>query len=110
MPTTTCVTNVAALYAQDQVELSQELQVLAGLRFDRFDLDFTNNRTAADPLDRDDLVSPRVGLVFKPIAAVSIYGSYSVSYLPSAGDQFSSLITLTQQSRSPRSSRTTSSG
>jgi len=33
----------------------------------------------------------------KPVPALSLYGSYSVSYLPSSGDQFSSLTTITQQ-------------
>jgi catecholate siderophore receptor len=90
-------TNVAAAYAQDQLELSSHLQVLAGLRFDRFDLTYHNNRTG-DTLSRpDNLVSPRAGLVYKPIADVSIYGSYSVSYLPSSGDQFSSLTNITEQ-------------
>ena len=32
-----------------------------------------------------------MGIVYKPIDNLSIYGSYSVSYLPSAGDQFSAL-------------------
>jgi catecholate siderophore receptor len=90
-------TNVAAAYAQDQVELSSHLQVLAGLRFDRFDLTYHNNRTG-DTLNRpDNLVSPRAGVVYKPVAPVSIYSSYSVSYLPSSGDQFSSLTTITEQ-------------
>src|SRR5262249_19643801 len=40
--------------------------------------------------------SPRVGVVVKPIEPLSIYGSYSVSYLPSSGDQFSSLTSVTQ--------------
>ena len=35
--------------------------------------------------------------MFKPWGTFSIYGSYSVSYLPSSGDQFSSLTTITQQ-------------
>jgi len=35
--------------------------------------------------------------VVKPLSALSIYGSYSISYLPSSGDQFSSLTTITQQ-------------
>ena len=49
-------------------------------------------------MDRpDNLVSPRAGVVFKPIAPLSLYGSYSVSYLPSSGDQFSSLTTITEQ-------------
>lgn len=90
-------TNVAAVYAQDQVELSRQLQLLAGLRFDRFDLTYHNNRNG-DTLNRpDNLVSPRAGIVYKPIAPMSIYSSYSVSYLPSSGDQFSSLTTITEQ-------------
>src|SRR4029434_2779516 len=39
----------------------------------------------------------RSGLVFKPVESVSVYGNYSVSYLPSSGDQFSSLTIITQQ-------------
>jgi catecholate siderophore receptor len=35
--------------------------------------------------------------VIKPVTAVSLYGSYSVSYLPSSGDQFASLTNETQQ-------------
>ena len=90
-------TNVAATYAQDQIELSRYVQVIAGLRFDRFDLQYHNNRNG-DSLSRtDDLVSPRAGLVVKPVSALSLYSTYSVSYLPSSGDQFSSLTTITQQ-------------
>jgi catecholate siderophore receptor len=90
-------TNLAAGYIQDQVDLSRWVQVLGGLRFDYFDLQYHNNRTG-DSLRRiDQLFSPRAGLVIKPTAMVSIYGSYSVSYLPSSGDQFSSLTTITQQ-------------
>jgi outer membrane receptor protein involved in Fe transport len=78
-------TRVAAVYRQDQIELSRFVQLLAGVRFDVFDLKYRNNRTG-DQLGRvDDLVSPRVGLVVKPIVPLSLYGSYSVSYLPSSG-------------------------
>jgi catecholate siderophore receptor len=91
------IANLAATYAQDQIELSRHVQVVAGLRFDRFDLQYRNNRNG-DALRRvDSLISPRAGVVFKPLTALSLYGSYSVSYLPSSGDQFSSLTTITQQ-------------
>jgi catecholate siderophore receptor len=67
------------------------------LRFDYFDLQYHNNRNN-DTLRRiDHLLSPRAGIVVKPIAALSLYGSYGVTYLPSSGDQFSSLTTITQQ-------------
>src|SRR6185436_8105916 len=89
-------TNVAAVYAQDQLELSQYVQVVAGLRFDRFDLTYHNNRTGETLARPDNLVSPRAGVVYKPITPVSVYGSYSVSYLPSSGDQFSSLTLITE--------------
>lgn len=90
-------TTVAALYAQDEMAISARVRVVGGLRFDRFDLTYHNNRTGATLERVDHLVSPRAGVVFKPAAPVSLYGSYSVSYLPSSGDQFSSLTTITQQ-------------
>jgi catecholate siderophore receptor len=90
-------TNLGATYVQDQMRLSRYVQVIAGLRFDRFDLQYHNNRNG-DFLRRiDNLVSPRTGIVFKPVELISIYANYSVSYLPSSGDQFSSLTTITQQ-------------
>src|SRR5262249_20691383 len=90
-------TYIAATYFQDQIELSQYVQVVAGVRVDRFDLRFFNDRNT-DQLSRvDNLVSPRAGIIFKPVTELSIYGNYSVSYLPSSGDQFSSLTTITQQ-------------
>jgi catecholate siderophore receptor len=90
-------TNLGATYVQDQIELFRSVQVTAGLRFDYFDLQYHNNRTSEDLRRIDHLTSPRAGIVFKPVTPLSIYGSYSVSYLPSSGDQFSSLTTLTQQ-------------
>ncbi|MGB7218107.1 MAG: TonB-dependent siderophore receptor [Vicinamibacterales bacterium] len=90
-------TSVMAAYAQDQVQVSRLVQVVAGLRFDRFDLEYHNNRNG-DTLDRaDNLVSPRIGVVIKPRTPLSFYTSYSVSYLPSSGDQFSSLTIVTRQ-------------
>jgi catecholate siderophore receptor len=90
-------TNLAATYVQDQLEVSRHLQVIGGLRFDYFDLQYQNNRTNERLRRIDKLVSPRVGIVLKPAALLSIYGTYSVSYLPSSGDQFSSLTSVTQQ-------------
>ena len=90
-------THLAAAYVQDQLELSRYAQVVVGLRYDYFDLRFHNNRNGDNLRRIDNLVSPRVGVVIKPVTALSLYGSYSVSHLPSSGDQFSSLTTVTQQ-------------
>ncbi|HYW48990.1 MAG TPA: TonB-dependent siderophore receptor [Gemmatimonadaceae bacterium] len=85
-----------AVYAQNQVEIGAHVQGVLGIRFDRLQTDFRNKRTGQELSRDDNLVSPRAGLVIKPVQPVSIYGSYSVSFLPSSGDQFSAL-TATQQ-------------
>jgi catecholate siderophore receptor len=83
--------NLAATYLQDQIEITRYLQLIAGVRFDRFDLQSQDRRNGATFERVDDLVSPRAGVVIKPLENVSLYGSYSVSYLPGSGDQFSTL-------------------
>jgi catecholate siderophore receptor len=90
-------TNLAAAYVQDQIELSRYVQVVTGVRFDYFDLHFHNNRNGDNLRRIDQLLSPRVGVVVKPVVKLALYGNYSVAYLPSSGDQFSSLTTITQQ-------------
>ncbi len=88
--------DLAAVYVQDQIRISPRWLAVLGLRYDSFDLDFRNNRTGQTLGRDDDLVSPRAGLVFQPLPTVSLYGSYSVSYLPSAGDQFASLTDVSR--------------
>ncbi|HJU68317.1 MAG TPA: TonB-dependent siderophore receptor [Gemmatimonadaceae bacterium] len=88
--------DVVAVYAQDQIALGPHWQAILGIRYDRFDLNFHDNRGTSDLDRRDDMVSPRLGLVYKPVEPVSFYGSYSVSHLPSSGDQFASLTPTTR--------------
>jgi catecholate siderophore receptor len=89
-------TDIGALYVQDQVELSPHWQAVAGVRLDAFTMRFHNNRNDQDLERYDRLVSPRAGLIFKPVTPASLYASYAVSHLPSSGDQFSTLTATTQ--------------
>jgi catecholate siderophore receptor len=91
---------IAAVYAQDQIALSDHVQAVVGLRFDSFNVDFRNNRSGAAFASHDDLLSPRAGLIYKPIEPVSVYASYSLAYMPRAGDQLSSL-SLSNQALDP---------
>jgi catecholate siderophore receptor len=90
------VNTVGSVYAQDQLALSEHWQLIAGLRYERFDLRYHNNRTDSTLKRIDHMISPRAALVFKPTELLSLYASHSVSYLPSAGDQFSALTDVTQ--------------
>ena len=83
--------NVAAFYAQDQIRPAQWLEIVAGLRFDSFRLHVDDLRDGSRLGRKDNLWSPRLGLVLKPSDRLSVYASYSRSYLPQSGDQFSSL-------------------
>ena len=77
--------------------VSRYVELLGGVRFDYFDLRYQNNRNGDNLRRIDRLVSPRAGIVIKPLTPLSVYASYGVSYLPSSGDQFSSLTNITQQ-------------
>jgi catecholate siderophore receptor len=87
---------VAAVYAQDQLRLSDAFEIVAGLRFDSFKIDVNDLRPNGGSFDRrDQLWSPRIGFIAKPERNLSLYLSYSRSYLPQSGDQFSSLTDVT---------------
>ena len=83
--------NVESAYARDTVEITRWLQLIGGLRFDRFEMSATDFNTGSFRTRTDNLTSPQAAVIVKPIENLSVYGSYSVSYLPSSGDQFSSL-------------------
>ncbi len=90
------VAKAAALYVQDQIQLSQNWQAIFGVRYDDFSIDFRNNRNGDRFSSSDQLFSPRAGLVYKPLDNMSLYSSYSVANVPRAGDQLSSLTLNTQ--------------
>ena len=75
-------------YVQDQVAIGDHVEVIAGLRWDRFDLETTDLLTGTDGDRVDEEFSPRFGLVIKPQEELSIYASYAESFLPQSGDQF----------------------
>jgi catecholate siderophore receptor len=94
---------IAAGYAQTQLRPADWIELVAGLRFDRFRLSVDDERTTVPNFARtDELVSPRLGLVLKPNRNLSFYTSYSRSYLPQSGDQFSGLNPLTSSLKPER--------
>jgi catecholate siderophore receptor len=85
------VAKVASGYVQDQLEFSPQWQAVIGVRYDRFSVDHVNRLTGAALDITDTPVSPRAGLIYKPMQAMSIYTSYSRAYAPRSGDQLTSL-------------------
>lgn len=100
-----------SLYAQDQFDVTDWLKVVVGLRYDQFDIEVTDfievRNGESDGNDGllsrvDNEVSPRFGIIIKPEENVSLYGSYSESFLPRSGEQFLTL-SLTSEALEPQS-------
>ena len=82
---------VTSIYIQDQIDLSDNLIVLLGGRLDQFDITVDDIKAGSSQSREDDEFSPRAGIIFKPQDNVSLYLSYSESFLPRSGEQYKKL-------------------
>ncbi|MEP4052439.1 MAG: TonB-dependent siderophore receptor [Litorimonas sp.] len=83
--------DVFSAYIQDEIAISDMLDVIIGARFDSFDIDVSNVVANEQRSRKDEEISPRLGLVFKPQENISLYGSYSESFQPRSGEQFANI-------------------
>ncbi|MFT3956125.1 MAG: TonB-dependent siderophore receptor [Piscinibacter sp.] len=63
-------------FASDTLHLSEQLQLIAGLRFTDYDMKDLDGNPAVDSGYRVRKTSPTLALIFKPDAATSLYASY----------------------------------
>ena len=89
-------TTQASLYVQDQIKFSPHWQAIVGVRYDNLEIEFNNLNpptatTPAQIVTKDELISPRAGLIYQPTETLSLYASYTMASLPRAGAQMTSL-------------------
>ena len=82
---------VTSFYFQDQIDLSDNLKLMLGGRYDTFDITVTDIKNSSEQSREDKEFSPRAGIVYKPNPNTSWYYSYSQSFLPRSGEQFKAL-------------------
>ena len=82
---------VASIYIQDQIDVTDNLKVLLGGRLDNFDITVRDIKNGTSESREDEEFSPRAGLIYKPQENISLYVSYAESFLPRSGEQFKKL-------------------
>ena len=82
---------VTSVYVQDEMALTESMDLVLGARFDQFEIDVFNVPASESRSKRDEEVSPRMGVVYKPLQNMSLYASYSESFLPRSGEQFANI-------------------
>ncbi|NET54086.1 MAG: TonB-dependent siderophore receptor, partial [Merismopedia sp. SIO2A8] len=70
------------IYLQDQIDILDNLILMAGLRFDIVDQDITDRVADSETNQYDDALTPRIGIVYQPIEPISLYASYSQTFTP----------------------------
>jgi len=85
-------TNRFGIYAQDLISFTEQIKVLAGLRWswqeaqaDTHDLT-KNPKTITEGAKKlDNAFSPKIGVVYQPTKDMSVFASYSNSFTPNTG-------------------------
>jgi catecholate siderophore receptor len=77
----------SAAYAFDTVSIGNHLELTGGVRWDRFDVDYTSVAVTGAPTEfarTDTMTSGRAGAIYKPRPEGSIYVGWGTSFNPSA--------------------------
>jgi iron complex outermembrane receptor protein len=71
-------------YLQDVIHLNDQWIVMAGLRYDKQDVDFIEQNSQSLNDQQSDAVVPMAGVVFKASSTFSVYASYGESFDPNS--------------------------
>ena len=76
------------IYAQDQIEITEQFKIRFGGRYDDFSQDIDNRATGTTPQKSYTKFSPMAGMVFEPTKSISLYASYGKGFRPNSGVGF----------------------
>jgi len=90
---TTTEFEVTSFFFQDQIDVSDNLKLLIGARYDDYEITVNNLKPGSEGsvTKGEDLLSPRAGVIFKPQENISLYASYSNTFAPKAGEQYKAM-------------------
>ena len=73
------------LYIQDQISLTEKLDIRLGARFDDYQQKLVNRRSDSISEYSTSKVSPQLGVVYKASDALSFYATYGENFRPLSG-------------------------
>jgi iron complex outermembrane receptor protein len=91
LPTPTPLTNRVeaqrslGVFAQDQINLSERLQLRLGARFDHYRQTLEDRATSRVSTQKEARTSPQLGLVYRAGDALSLYATYGENFRPLSG-------------------------
>lgn len=91
LPTPTALTNrvetqrSVGVFAQDQINLTERLQVRLGARFDDYKQTLEDRAANRVSTQHETQVSPQFGFVFRAAEALSLYATYGENFRPLSG-------------------------
>ncbi len=91
LPTPTPLTNrvetqkSVGLFVQDQINLSERLQLRLGARFDDYGQTLENRANSQTAKQKETRTSPQLGVVFQAADSLSLYATYGQNFRPLSG-------------------------
>jgi catecholate siderophore receptor len=105
---------VFSVYLQDEVELTDALDLILSVRLDdmSYDVDYAraDQTSADDRSDSDETFSPKVGLIYDLTEQASLYAVYSETFQQMAGDQYANIKQTWSKDVDPITHETTEFG
>lgn len=72
------------VYVQDMIDISEPLSLMIGARYDRQDVDFTEQVSGFSDEQSSESFLPQGGIVYRATDRLSLYASYSRSFNPNS--------------------------
>jgi iron complex outermembrane recepter protein len=80
------------IYLQDQIALSENFKFVLGGRFDIATQKSENAQGETTSSQQDEAFSPRIGIIYQPSQAISLYANYSRSFQQVTGTSFENTL------------------
>lgn len=73
------------LFVQDQISLTEKLDIRIGARYDDYEQELNNRRSGTIAEQNESRISPQFGVVYKVTEATSVYAAYGENFRPLSG-------------------------